>query len=272
MFDLTILIDNIADGNLTSEWGFSAYIEYNSKKYLLDTGGSNMYLDNAAKLGIDIKDVDVAVLSHAHYDHSGGFGSFFDVNKKADLYVAETCGSDCYFKLGPIRKFVGFSPDVIAKNSNRITHVSGLHKIDDGVYLIPHLKNNLEKIGKKAHMYRKVNNKIIPDDFSHEQSLVFETPKGLVVLNSCSHGGLKNILADVNHFLPGKSVYMTIGGMHLAASSNKDVRSVANTISTLSIEKVVTGHCTGKRAYKILLSELGDKLQQMHVGMKISVV
>lgn len=271
MLDATILIDNIASGDLISEWGFAICVTYNGKKYLLDTGGSDKYLDNARKLGISIDEVDVAVLSHAHYDHSGGYGSFFNVNSKAQLYVSENCCEDCYFKIGPVRKYVGFPRGVLAANDSRINRVAGFAKVDDGVYIVPHLKNNLERIGKKAHMYRKVDGRVIPDDFSHEQSLVFETDKGLVVLNSCSHGGLHNILADVNHFLPGKSVHMTIGGLHLAATSNKDVREIAATISKLSIEHVITGHCTGKRAYKILKEELGDKVSQMHVGMEINV-
>lgn len=271
MFNSTIIIDNIASGDLKSEWGFSIYIEYNNKKYLLDTGGSDIYLQNAIKMNIPIEEIDVAVLSHAHYDHSGGYGSFFEKNSKADLYVSDSCKEDCYFKLGPVRKYVGFPKGILTKYENRIKKVSGMQQIDDGVYIIPHIKNNLEKIGKKAHMYRKVDGKIIPDDFSHEQSIAFDTEKGLVVLNSCSHGGLQNILADINHYLPDKKVYMTIGGLHLAGTSNKDVKEIAGIISRLSIEHVITGHCTGKRAYKILEQELGSKVNQMHVGMKIEV-
>lgn len=271
MFDAKILIDNIADGELISEWGLAVYIEYGGKKYLLDTGGSDKYLENATRLGIDISDIDVAVLSHAHYDHSGGYGSFFEKNNKAKLYVANSCTENCYVKIGPIRKCVGFPRGILGENSDRIERVSGIRAISEGVYIVPHIKNNLEIIGKKNHMYRMVESKLVPDDFDHEQSLVFETDKGLVVLNSCSHSGLQNILKDVEYYLPGKKVYMTIGGMHLAAQSNKSVKSVAETIKGLSIEHVITGHCTGKRAYNILKRELGDKLEQMHVGMKVSV-
>lgn len=269
MFDATILIDNIASGELISEWGFAAYIEYNGKNYLLDTGGSDKYLQNANKLGINIEDVDVAVLSHAHYDHSSGFESFYKNNSKAKLLVSEYCCDDCYFKLGPIRKYVGITKTL--SEHTRTTRVAGFQKIDDGVYIVPHLKNNLEKIGKKAHMYRRIDGKVVPDDFAHEQSLVYETSKGLVVLNSCSHAGLHNILNDVAHYLPGKNVYMTIGGMHLAASSKKDVVEIANKISGLQIERVITGHCTGKRAYNILHNELGDMVELMHVGMRLKV-
>lgn len=271
MFDATILIDNIADGQLVSEWGLAVYVEYKDKKYLLDTGGSDLYLKNAEKLGIDIKNIDVAVLSHAHYDHSGGYKSFFTLNDKAKLYVADACSEDYYLKLGFIRKYIGVPKGILTVFKNRINRVDGLCQIEDGVYIIPHIKNNLEKIGKRAHMYRMVDNKLVPDDYAHEQSLVFETDKGLVVLNSCSHGGLQNIMEDVKHYLPGKNVYMTIGGLHLAGKSSKEVKKIASMINGLSIEHVITGHCTGKKAYNILKEELGDKATQMHVGLKINV-
>ncbi len=270
-FNATVLVDNIPSGDLESEWGLSILIEYNGKKYLLDTGGSSKYLENASKIGIDLSDVDCAFLSHAHYDHSSGFDSFFKTNIHADLFVSDACSCNCYFKLGFVRKYVGISEEVFKANSSRIRYVSGMQQIDDGVYIVPHIKNNLEKIGKKAHMYRKVNGKIVPDDFSHEISIVFETSEGLVVLNSCSHGGVPNILKDVEYYLPGKKIYMTIGGLHLASMSNGYVKEVAKKIHALSIEHIVTGHCTGDRAYKIMKNELGDKLQQMYCGLKISV-
>lgn len=92
---------------------------------------------------------------------------------------------------------------------------------------MPHLSNGLAEIGRQAHLARKKDGKIVPDDFSHEQSLVFETPKGLVVLNSCSHGGLEHIMEDIEYYLPGKQVYMTIGGLHLSGMRKRKIRQIA---------------------------------------------
>lgn len=72
----TILVDNIANEGISGEWGFSAYIEHNGRKLLLDTGASNLFAENAEKLNISIEDVDMAVLSHGHYDHSTAWQSF----------------------------------------------------------------------------------------------------------------------------------------------------------------------------------------------------
>ena len=269
MLKATVLIDNIAENGFLSEWGFCVWISYKGKNYLLDTGSSDKYLQNAEKLGVKLSDADFAVLSHAHFDHSGGYDSFFAQNEKAKLFLSAACGENCCFKLGPIRRYIGVPKGMLNKHAGRIEAVDGFCELDEGVWLVPHIKNDLEKIGKKAHMARRENGRFVPDDFNHEQSLVFETDKGLVVFNSCSHGGLQNILKDVEHYLPGKSVYMTVGGLHLKSYGDKEVRRIAELIKSLGIERVITGHCTGDKGFAILKDVLGDSVVQTSVGMSI---
>ena len=120
-------------------------------------------------------------------------------------------------------------------------------------------------------MYRKTPNGWIPDDFSHEQSLVLDTDKGLLILNSCSHGGAANIITEVQNTFPDKKVYGLIGGFHLFNKSEKEIREVAGKIRDTGIEYVCTGHCTKDRAFEILREELGDKIVQMKVGYQIQI-
>lgn len=98
-----ILSDNIASEQLKQEWGLGIFIEYEGKNILLDTGGSKLYLDNAKKLDIDIREVDYGVLSHAHYDHANGMESFFNTNKEAKFYLREGSGENCYKKIRDIQ-------------------------------------------------------------------------------------------------------------------------------------------------------------------------
>ena len=86
----SVLVDNISDENVKGEWGLCIYIEYHDKKILLDSGGSDLFLSNAEAYGINIEDVDMAVLSHAHSDHSNGMDYFFEKNKKANFYLQES--------------------------------------------------------------------------------------------------------------------------------------------------------------------------------------
>ena len=100
---VTIVVDNIEHAGIPGEWGFCAYIEQNGKKLLLDTGASNLFAENAEKLNIDLKDIDFAVLSHAHYDHANGMEKFFEINRKATFYLQEGCGENCYLYWNPER-------------------------------------------------------------------------------------------------------------------------------------------------------------------------
>lgn len=93
-----VLIENTSKCSLCAEHGLSVYIEYNGMKYLLDTGASDTFSANAHQLGINLADIDIAFLSHAHYDHAGGFETFFKENEKAPVYLQDTSAENCYYR------------------------------------------------------------------------------------------------------------------------------------------------------------------------------
>ena len=231
---ITIIVDNKEFNGIPGEWGLSVLVRYGDKKILLDAGSSNLFLDNMKKLGIDVMDIDFAVLSHAHYDHANGLPAFLERNTKAKLYLRESTAPDCYTKKWVFRKYIGIPRYMMAKYSDRIEIVSGDYELTDGVWLIPHKTEGLDSIGKRENMFRKTSKGLIPDDYSHEQSLVFETDKGLVILNSCSHGGTANIINEVKRTFPDKKVYGLIGGFHLFNKRDDEIRTVGSADNALS--------------------------------------
>ncbi len=267
---VTVVVDNIASNGISGEWGLSILVEYGDKKILLDAGGSSLFLKNMKSLGIDVKDIDYATLSHAHSDHANGLPAFLDNNQKAKLYLRESTDTDCYMKVLFVKSYVGIPKNLLNDYSDRIEMVSGDYKLTEGVYLVPHKTVNLEKQGKRDKMYRRTSSGWKIDNFSHEQSLVLDTDKGLVIINSCSHGGAANIINEVKKTFPDKKVYGLIGGFHLYNKSKTEIKDLADSIRSTGIEYVCTGHCTKNRAYKILKEELGDIVNQMRVGYEIS--
>lgn len=265
----TVLIDNIGTDNLVNEWGLSIFVEYKDKKVLLDTGKSNKFLENAEKLGADIAKVDYGVLSHAHYDHADGLETFFTENKNANFYLQKGSKENCYKRVIIFNKYIGIKKGTLEKYKDRIIFAEGDYEISPGIMLLPHKTSGLEAIGKKKGMYVKRKNGWYPDDFSHEQSLVFDTEKGLVIFNSCSHGGADNIINEVSKTYPDKKIYAIIGGFHLFSAKESEVRELAKRIEATKIEKVYTGHCTGQNSYNILKEELGDKIEQLRTGLTI---
>jgi 7,8-dihydropterin-6-yl-methyl-4-(beta-D-ribofuranosyl)aminobenzene 5'-phosphate synthase len=271
---LTALIENKATGDLMGEHGLAVHIEYNGKQYLLDTGASNKFQSNAKKLGIDLKNIDIAALSHGHYDHSGGYVGFFSKNSKAKVYLQSAARELYYSKLGLIKIYIGIPRGILDTYRDRFVFVDGDYEIDEGVWLISHKTIVLEAQEKKVGMYRKTDKGFVVDNFQHEQSLVFEVDNGLVILNSCCHGGVDNIIEEVMETFNGKEVMAIIGGFHLMgiigtksmSGKPEDVRTLGKRLLELHVKHIYTGHCTGNPAYKILKETLGERLQYFSTG------
>lgn len=278
----TVLVDNIKGCGLKGEWGLCVYIEYEDKVVLLDTGASDLFVRNAKKLGLDLEKVDFAVLSHAHFDHADGMRPFFEINKKAPFYLQKGTEENCYEKIWLYRKYIGIPRGILREAGERIRFTEGKFQICPGVWLLPHTTPGLEAVGRRNHMYLRSSEnggeetdrggrKWRPDDFSHEQSLVFDTEDGLVIFNSCSHGGADNIINEVKATFPVEKIKAIIGGFHLFTRREEEVRELARSIRATGIQQVYTGHCTGDRAYAVLSDELGDMIHQLSCGLVIEL-
>ena len=275
-----VLIDNIASccgsRKLFGEWGLSVYVEFEGKRYLLDTGASHLFAKNAGVMGVDLSKIDMGVLSHAHFDHSDGMAKFFHANKIAPFYLRKGAGENCYHThklLGRFtyHEYIGIHKGFLKRFADRIRFAEGDMQIAPNVYLVPHKTPGLEAIGERAHLSVKENGKYRYDSFDHEQSLVFDTPKGLFVMNSCSHGGADNIVKEIEATFPGKKIYAILGGFHLFRYKDEVVRAFAERLRELDVQKIYTGHCTGNRAFEILHEVLGDRAEQMRCGMTIEL-
>ena len=266
-----ILVDNLTKDDLVPEWGLSVYVEQGKRKYLVDTGASGQFLCNARAMGIDLSAVEFGVLSHAHYDHADGMGAFFEVNDHAPFYLRQGAGENCYSRKKFFPRYIGIKKGTLKTYDERIVYAEGDLEICPGITLMPHKTPGLEEIGRKIGMYVRNGIRLCPDCFAHEQSLVAETKSGLVIFNSCSHGGADNIIREVAETWPEKQIRAYIGGLHLYRRTEEDVRALAKQIRKLGISEIYTGHCTGEKAFEILKEELGDCIRQIYTGMEIVI-
>lgn len=269
---MTALVENKAGEGFNGEHGLSVYIEYEDHKILLDTGTTGLYAQNAIKLGIDLNQVDMAVLSHAHYDHSGGYEEFFAVNPKASVYLQESCRENCYRNSQDGKKYIGIPQGLLEKYADRFTYVHGDMQLGSGIYLIVHHTPDLALTGQRAGMYRQEDGQWKNDDFSHEQSLVFETSRGLIIFNSCCHAGADVIIKEVRQQFNDRFVYTIIGGFHLKDIMNLGeegaarVRELGESLRALDVPNFYTGHCTGTRAFVLLKEILGERIHYFKTG------
>lgn len=277
---VTVLIENQSKGEFLPEHGLSLLIDYKGKKYLLDTGASGYFALNAKDMEIDLVDVDMAFLSHAHYDHSGGYNEFFRANKKAKVYLQKAAKEEHFYKIVDlIKKDIGIPNGVLKHHADRFEFVDGDMQVDDGVSILSHHTDGLAERGKRAHMYAMEEGKLVVDEFKHEQTVVFEEDNELVIFNSCSHVGIDNVIAEVQESYPGKNIKAFFGGFHLmgtlgyktCAYTKEEVQEIGNKLVNMCDTVFYTGHCTGIPAYEYLLEVMNNQIHDIHTGDIIEI-
>lgn len=274
---ITVLVENTGPSEFKIEHGLSLYIEFNDKKYLLDAGPSDSFFKNAHALSIDLGRVDKAVLSHGHYDHGDGFMVFLNQYKDKVVYGAKNIFDDYYSGSGGRVHYIGLSSK-LKQMKNRFNTISKDTKIDEKIYLILDDVSNTKEIGVQKKLYKKVDDVLQPDNFDHELSLVFDTPKGLVICNSCSHAGLESIVDNIKKRL-NKPVYAYVGGLHMKSTKNhietssfteEQIQNLCIFIKK-NIQYVLTGHCTGNVSYDLLKKYLKDRIDFLTTGKTIEI-
>ena len=263
---LTVLIDNktSASGTLHSEHGLSMHFNYGGRLFLVDTGATPLFAENAAALGIEIADVDFLILSHAHVDHTGGLRTFLEMNSKAKVYLSQDVFGNSYHstRRGAKRDI---SPDhsLFEQYSERFVPVCGNILLCEGVSIISDIKSTYKRPVANATLLKND----APDDFLHEIFLTVETASGKVILSPCSHMGVMNIMDSVDGTL---SHY--VGGLHLLDSderfsfeSEEELFAIAATFKEKGIH-LHTGHCTGECAKRIFSQVLDSLYSEFYTG------
>jgi 7,8-dihydropterin-6-yl-methyl-4-(beta-D-ribofuranosyl)aminobenzene 5'-phosphate synthase len=274
----TVLIENTAPegSGLAFEPGLSVYIEYNGKKILLDGGISGRFAENAEALGVDLGAVELGVLSHGHFDHADGLGEFFKRNEGVKILHRPGAQSAYWSTAKKPPYFIGIDRGVWENWRERFEEIDGIYPLCEGAWLLPDGEVDPAFTGRATDLcYERGEGDYIPDDFRHEQSLVFETQRGLAVFNSCSHSGIVNIVRGVQKMMPGKPVYAVVGGFHMFGKgtpngmncSEEYVYKVADELRRLGVEEVYTGHCTGLPALKLLKERFGEGCHGLTTGM-----
>ena len=276
---IRVLVENIPQEELGAEHGLSLLIEYKEKTYLLDAGQSGLFMDNAKALSVDLSKVEVGVLSHGHYDHAGGFEAFLEKNN-IKIYAMKNIVGEYFSAKGGMHE-IGVPKEVYPRYSENFVLVDSVTEINDDVYIVPHRTKGLEKIGERTGLFKKQNGEIIGDDFAHEASLVFDTKNGLVIFNSCSHGGICNIIEEVKEVFPNKNIKAFLGGLHMMGMKNgeeycaftdEEIQEITAFLEKEKVEKIYTGHCTGLVGFNKIKKMYGeDKVEYLSIGKEINI-
>ena len=281
MMEIITLIENdVAHENtgLKSEAGLSLLIKTGSKTILFDTGSSGAFAENAEKMGIDLTAVDFVIISHAHFDHTGGLERFFKINSTAKVYIKEEAKGQYFYKILFLKKYIGVNQKVLQAYADRFVFVKEGFQIDEHIQIVTQISNHHKQPSDSKHLMAKKDNKLVADDFSHEQMLLISEGEKTYCFTGCSHHGILNMVESAQQFTKAKKMTV-IGGFHMynpltkgLSEKKEDVIKTAELLnSNQQIERIATGHCTGTGAFVLLKGVLGEKLVQLNTGSRETI-
>ena len=245
------LVENTALEGYAAEHGLSLYIEALGKRILFDMGQSGAFADNAEKLGIDLARVDLAVISHGHYDHGGGLSRFLQINDTAPVYLSRHAFEPHFNAAG---KDIGLDP--------ALSHHPRLRFVEEEAQLAPGL--TLRCCKKETPLLPIETYGLTccgaPEDFRHELYLQIREPGQTVLISGCSHRGIVNI---ADRFRPD----VLVGGFHFKSVDPEDPGLLEAAGRLMSYGAIYyTGHCTGQPQFDAMKTVMGQRLRRFQSG------
>ncbi len=266
---ITILTENrVSHPRLLAEQGLSMFVETERGNVLFDTGQTEAFLRNAKELKLDLSSIKYIMLSHGHYDHTGGLPFYLRefgevevlchpaaVNKKYKIYPGgrldigvpwednklKAMGAKFTFRTNPCE----FLPDIWL--SGQIPRNSKYETIDE-------------------NYQERVLESYIHDEINDDMSLIINTSRGLVVLLGCGHAGPINTLKHAMRITGNKTVHAVIGGMHLAYSREAQIDQIITNLKRINPNVLIPLHCTGFPAINKMFSRFKNRVKLFDVG------
>ncbi|MFW5714646.1 MAG: hypothetical protein ACOCYU_08245, partial [Brevefilum sp.] len=199
-------------------------------------------------------------------------GRFFEENDHAKVYMRESQAEDFVVDSPPDPlRYIGLNQRLLKEHHSRIETITENQEVAPGLHLLTNIPDEFPRPDSDLRLQvLREDGGLRPDEFTHEMVTVIEGQNGLVVLTGCAHNGVLNMLAATRNHFPGQQIQAVIGGFHLQHESSEAVTKISEKLMEAEIPTIVSGHCTGKKAIKLLEQNLGSRYQQLYTGMTLS--
>lgn len=272
------LVENeLGNSGCEAAHGLSFYVETKNHKILFDSSPSEVVIRNAQKLGVNLSAVDTVILSHGHYDHSGGILPFVELNPRAKIYMQQNAGGEYYafdgedkgFRYIGIDKKILLLPQVqLLKGDTKLDVELQIFTVDNRAFPLPSTNKRLREL---------CNGQYIQDEFHHEQNLLLTAGGKKILFCGCAHNGILNVMETLERkFGPASLPDLVIGGFHLmkrtefSKADTDEVTEIANHLKSYKAH-FATCHCTGLPVFNQMKEIMGDQLSYVHSGDEVEV-
>jgi len=273
---ITTLSENTAGrGDFLAEWGLSILVETGEANILLDTGKSISASHNADTLGISLSKVDKIVLSHGHFDHTGGLRQILRRMRKEVEVIAhpDIWAAKYARRQGEADRYIGIpfqrqELEWLGASFNLTTEPA---KITDGIMTTGEIPMVTDYEQIDPDLFVKEDTGWQPDKLLDDQALIITGEQGLVIILGCAHHGIINTLYHAQQLTGIKQIHTVVGGSHLMHASAEQTWLTIAALRELGVQRLGLCHCTGQPATVLLAQEFGDSFFFNNAGTSIEL-
>jgi 7,8-dihydropterin-6-yl-methyl-4-(beta-D-ribofuranosyl)aminobenzene 5'-phosphate synthase len=260
---ITTLAENTAELGCLAEWGLSMLVEADGVKVLFDTGAGVAAMHNAERMNIDFSTVDKIVISHGHYDHTGGLRDVLTrIKRPVEVIAHPDIWAAKYGKWGKhAEHYAGmpFRRELLENLGARFNLTASPVKITERFMTTGEIPMVTDYEVIDSGLFDKETGEMLPDELKDDMAMVINTDFGLVVILGCAHRGIVNTLKQAQKITGKKEIYAAIGGTHLLNADIGRWALTAGDIKEMGVQYLGVSHCTGFEASAYLAQEFGGR-------------